>query len=145
MTHGNKGKIASAETRRKLSIAHKGQVSSQRIAYGQASLNHLYAGYQKRANRSKRDFDISIAQFKELIIKNCFYCGSSPNGMYYANKLTCYGGIKFNGLDRKNNSEGYTTRNVVPCCKICNYAKHTRNHHDFIEWIKIVHQHLEVK
>jgi hypothetical protein len=41
----------------------------------------------------------------------------------------------YNGLDRKNSQKGYTIRNVVPCCGVCNHAKHTMNYKDFIAWL----------
>jgi hypothetical protein len=36
----------------------------------------------------------------------------------------CEGDIGFNiGLDRKDNTVGYSYENVVPCCGICNSTK----------------------
>ena len=39
-----------------------------------------------------------------------------------------------NGLDRKDNSLGYTIYNVLPCCSFCNQAKMDANYEDFINW-----------
>ncbi len=50
--------------------------------------------------------DLAIARGDGL----CHYCGEPI-------KLTCY------GLDRKDNSRGYTLDNVVPSCFPCNASK----------------------
>lgn len=41
----------------------------------------------------------------------------------------------YNGIDRMDNSKGYVDGNVLPCCSICNHAKHVMNYDDFISWI----------
>jgi hypothetical protein len=52
-----------------------------------------------------------------------------------------YGNYTYNGLDRVNNSKGYTRTNVVPCCIICNNAKRTLSLSEFLEWIGQVYEH----
>jgi len=41
----------------------------------------------------------------------------------------------FNGIDRVNNSAGYTNHNTVPCCKTCNLAKRDSTVEEFENWI----------
>jgi hypothetical protein len=65
--------------------------------------------------------------------------------MYYANKATCNGGVKFNGIDRKNNAIGYIVGNVLPCCKLCNYAKRTMGYNEFLNWVNRVYKNMEGK
>lgn len=43
--------------------------------------------------------------------------------------------IVYNGLDRRDNAQGYTLENTVPCCKFCNFAKNVYSEEDFIGWI----------
>ena len=50
--------------------------------------------------------------------------------------------LKCNGIDRKDSEKGYTKDNSVPCCKYCNFAKHTMSEDDFYNWIKKVYEHL---
>jgi hypothetical protein len=48
----------------------------------------------------------------------------------------------WNGLDRVDNTLGYTEANVVPCCQICNIAKQRMSVDEFVTWISKVHQHM---
>jgi len=76
---------------------------SHRGSYG-------YATAVSIARRSKREWSITISEWKELRKLPCEYCGGprSENGV---------------GLDRKDNSKGYSIGNVAPCCPTCNYVK----------------------
>mgnify|MGYP001559832597 CR=1 len=43
------------------------------------------------------------------------------------------------GLDRLDNSIGYTVANVVPCCTDCNYTRgHTWSHQEYLELAPMV-------
>ena len=67
-------------------------------------------------------FDISEKAFTELISKECVYCGASSTN-------------KRNGLDRVDNSMGYTLENVVPCCFMCNQMKGKLSTEEFFDHI----------
>lgn len=41
----------------------------------------------------------------------------------------------YGGLDRRDNSVGYLSENVVPCCRWCNEAKKAKTETEFLEWI----------
>lgn len=43
--------------------------------------------------------------------------------------------VKYNGVDRKDNSIGYTIDNCVTACKLCNYAKKAMSYDNFIDWL----------
>jgi len=51
-------------------------------------------------------------------------------------KKTAVTGYLYNGVDRVDSNKDYTEDNVVSCCKICNYAKHTMGTYQFMDWIK---------
>lgn len=53
--------------------------------------------------------------------KPCHYCGCD---------------IETTGLDRKDNSKGYTPDNVVPCCRSCNERKGPKLYEEFLQEIK---------
>lgn len=77
--------------------------------------------------------------FEKITQENCHYCGKEPSQIkknYYNN-----GDHTYNGIDRIDNSKGYTEDNVVSCCSICNYAKKTATQSSFLEWIKKVYHH----
>lgn len=87
----------------------------------EASLNHIYSGYRYSAKRRRVRWAISKKKFREITSQNCDYCGTEPsNRSNYGGKSHTY---IYNGIDRKDNSRGYTPRNCVPCCGPCNQIK----------------------
>jgi hypothetical protein len=98
--------------------------------------NDIYRGYLKQAAKKKREFSLSIDDFYNLSQQNCHYCGQTPsNG---ANWRQCGDIFVYNGIDRVDNSKGYTKDNCVPCCKQCNRAKGTLNISEFACWIETI-------
>ena len=91
------------------------------MEYGKASLNGLYYEYIRSAKKRNYEFAITLIQFKELTSQNCHYCEKSPSKIYY--KKRCNGEYVYNGIDRKDNSKGYTLENCLPCCYACNTIK----------------------
>jgi hypothetical protein len=86
--------------------------------------------YTKRISEEKRGLEYSLTkeQYDELIYKACHLCGFK-NGVG-------------NGLDRQDNSVGYTYENVLPCCSTCNMMKSFYMKDEFIKHmskIKIVY------
>ena len=86
------------------------------------------------AIRNGREWNIPEEIAIELMLENCFYCGGEPEG-------NMKGKFRYNGLDRVDNSKGYTLDNVVPCCMHCNRAKRTRSLDEFLSWVERVYQH----
>lgn len=112
----------------------------KRMAYGESCFNIVYARYKSSATYRKRDFNLTKSQFKALICKPCVYCGQLPttvesHGGYH-------GKFVYNGLDRVDNSVGYSEDNVVPCCRTCNTAKRTMTVDEFKQWIDRVYKFL---
>ena len=60
------------------------------------------------AKHEGREWSISFEEYYQLLRQGCFYSGKS---------LSDETGI---GLDRIDNSKGYTLDNVLPCCGECN-------------------------
>jgi hypothetical protein len=103
-----------------------------------APLNVLYAMYRAAAHNAGRVFEIDKEDFRRLTSQNCYYCGAEPSRMKRSRNSAIY---FWNGLDRVDNSVGYVLANVVPCCKICNQAKHTLTQEVFLSWIDTLVQH----
>lgn len=85
-----------------------------------SAIKHILAGYRYRAANKAIPFTLDFLEFKELIQRDCIYCGSSPDNLYKGARGYR---MPYQGLDRLNNSEGYTLENVVPCCEKCNAIK----------------------
>lgn len=86
-----------------------------------------FQDYKQASKRRKLDFGLTFEQFLEITKNECFYCGRMELG--------------FSGIDRINNEQGYTNKNVVPCCRQCNYAKHAYTKEQFLEMCLAVCKH----
>jgi hypothetical protein len=105
----------------------------------------IYGNYMRAAKRRNYSFDISFDEFSSLITENCYYCGQEPNMTYKYGRTTKinqfieYDEFKYNGVDRIDNTKGYTDDNCVSCCKICNNSKSTLDLSEWKEWIEKVY------
>lgn len=104
-------------------------------------LTYLYGFYKNNAIKRNLYYRISLTHFEKLVKSNCYYCGLVPSNMFDG---TSYSG-KFlhNGVDRKNNFNGYDESNCVPCCKTCNIAKYTMSETEFYSWLSRITNFLK--
>jgi flagellar biosynthesis GTPase FlhF len=87
--------------------------------YGQTSIG-VYRYIVVRAKKWV-GIIITLEEFKKIISNPCVYCGENKNRR---------------GIDRIDNSKGYTVENSAPCCKVCNYMKRTMTVMEFLMHIK---------
>lgn len=80
-----------------------------------------YTSYSKRAKQKGLDFHILHEEFTDLVSKDCYICGKSTSTTHN------------NGIDRFDNTIGYISENVRPCCGECNYMKRDFTWNNFIE------------
>lgn len=106
---------------------------STKLPPGEASFNELFGRYKKQAQDRGHSFELTKEQFREHTVSLCFYCGSLPTNRVTNSKDNHY---FYNGVDRKDNSVGYTKTNTVPCCTICNRAKRDLPYGEFCSWIE---------
>ena len=88
---------------------------------GVAHINGLFKTYADSAKNRCLSFELTKEEFVSLISKSCFYCNEPPSERWHEARGN--GHMLSNGLDRIDSSKGYTTNNVVPCCKECNNKK----------------------
>jgi hypothetical protein len=86
----------------------------------------VFAMYEYRARQRKLLFLLTLDQFSKLVQKCCAYCGEceSPRG-----------------IDRIENSKGYTTDNSLPCCGPCNFLKRTMGQREFLALVHKIAEH----
>lgn len=98
------------------SEAHK------RLKLGSATLSVIYSDYRRGAKGRGLVFSLTKDQFLYICKQPCHYCGIEPQPKGYP---YCSDGATFccNGIDRKDNSVGYTVDNCLPCCKLDNRGK----------------------
>ena len=109
--------------------------------YGWSAFMQVYSGYKGNAKHGRsgvREFLLSKEDAMKLFKGNCFYCGVIPSKVR-SNKRY-YGEFVYNGIDRKDNTKGYTVENCVPCCEFCNMTKNDTPFEDFIVWIRKVNE-----
>jgi len=98
---------------------------------GEAGFKQLLLSYKKSARKRNLQFDLSDEEFKNLVTQNCCYCGSVPSSI--AKNISKYSIFVYSGIDRIDNSKGYSIENSVPCCKMCNEMKRALKKDEFIE------------
>lgn len=107
--------------------------SKLRLQSGEAMRNYVFKGYENGAKLRGLEFDLSKEQASALFAANCHYCGERPSQV--ASKPTAHGEFIYNGIDRKDNSLGYSASNCVTCCSVCNVRKGADHYDQFIRWI----------
>lgn len=95
----------------------------------------FHENYRKPALARGLVFELTEEEFESIATQCCFYCGIHP----YRKQISKAGEIfLYNGIDRRNNAEGYTQKNSVPCCRPCNVGKNNGTEKDYIERCKRV-------
>ena len=85
-----------------------------------------YGRYKHRAATKGHSFELTLEQFLLLLNQSCHYCNAAPPG----------------GIDRKDNFQGYTLTNSLPCCKRCNLAKNDMDYEEFLNHIRSIYTWL---
>ena len=87
-----------------------------------ACITDILTTYKFNAISRGYVFNLSREQFESLLYEECYYCGV----VGYNRRISKAGiELRYNGIDRIDNSKGYIMDNVVTCCKRCNRAKDT--------------------
>lgn len=99
-----------------------------------------------RSKKNNISYDLTIKEFSEITSKNCYYCNVKPK-IYSLSKRRKYRNnepLSVNGIDRVDNTKGYTKSNCVPCCESCNKMKTDSTLEEFLNKIKIIYKHLNL-
>jgi hypothetical protein len=96
--------------------------------------NWLFHQYKRKAIQRSYRWALSLKTFTRLIHSPCHYCK--------ADGTNHYGNLRYNGVDRKENTQGYLPANVVPCCGRCNRMKGTLSYSEFLQHVKRISRFL---
>jgi len=103
-------------------------------------VNTVLSIYKSNANKRGIPFELSYSNFERLITSECVFCGS-----YRENVLIKegYENFPYTGIDRIDNTAGYTFENSVSCCRWCNRAKNNHSLEYFIKQCLAVANRIE--
>lgn len=87
-------------------------------------------------------WSLTLTEFKTLVTAPCWYCGKPPD-QEFKSTLMRRQAIKRNGIDRVDNTIGYTLANCVSCCTTCNREKGSQTKTQFIENTRRRFEHLK--
>ena len=87
------------------------------------NLKICYGNYRRSASDKNLDFQLSQEDYEKIVCGSCYYCG------IIADK-------GFNGIDRKDQTQGYVIENCVNCCQMCNYMKGSLSDIVFIKMVE---------
>lgn len=95
------------------------------------------------AAAAMREFSIDLEWFAIQCHMPCHYCGRIDVNKISVKSRSAKGGyivkdFRYNGIDRKDNSIGYTKENCVPCCVVCNRGKNSMSEEDWEEYLNTV-------
>ena len=93
------------------------------------SKQYHYTIYKTHAHERNLCFELKTDDYLAIILQKCNYC----NGM---------NDVGFNGVDRKNNTIGYTLENSVSCCSVCNFMKKITHSDIFIKRAMHIAQYI---
>lgn len=120
----------------KFSITRRGPVFKDdmqtRIQKYERTLKRRYARAKHRAKKAKRAFTLTFAQYESLLIDDmCTYCGG---------RLDKTG----SSLDRINSRYGYTKKNSVACCGVCNMMKSNLTMEQFFKQVQRIIKYVKL-
>ncbi len=99
-----------------------------------AGARQIWGWYRNKAKQKKRAFDLSVDDVIRLSSSPCVYCGCPPSNI--ARNDSIYGRMAYSGIDRCDNSQGYTLINSLPCCGTCNSMKKTMSQDEFFAHLR---------
>lgn len=100
--------------------------------------NKIFRSYKNNAAKRKLYFSLTFTHFKNLVDSSCHYCGRT--GVDLAKDAK--GNLRYNGIDRVENSLGYALGNVVPCCGPCNRLKMNTSYEDFLGLVIMIYNNI---
>jgi len=137
-------KLRSGNTR-SCGCLHKERMSeSHKLPSGEAAFNRILNCIKRNAKSRGYKWQLTKEQVQTSIQQPCYYCGAEPNQGSNLSSI-CNGVYLYNGIDRVDNSKGYTFNNIVPCCGICNKAKNSQTVEQFKAWIHAVNERFLVR
>jgi hypothetical protein len=107
----------------------------------ETQIKRVFYNYCKNAKLRNLEFALTIEDFYALSQKPCYYCGTEKSNCSSTTSVK----FLYNGLDRVDNSIGYTLDNCVSCCRQCNCSKLAYSEQQFRDWIGTAYRYQNLK
>jgi hypothetical protein len=104
-------------------VSENTKINKEDTSKYRKTINSVYHAYKQSARRRNLIFELTKQDFKNFWGKPCFYSGEP---------------VEKAGLDRIDNSKGYTINNVVSCNKDVNKMKRNLSKEYFLKLCKMV-------
>lgn len=98
---------------------------------GNPAINSIIAQYRAAARKRSLEWSLTHQLATKLLTQHCFWCGSPPSRPVHSRSHSAVVG----GIDRRDNTLGYTEQNAVASCKICNIAKASLTENEWTKWL----------
>lgn len=105
------------------------------------AMRRIFSRYRLHARHRNIPWQLSEDTFRRVTSSPCFYTGRPPAYVSTADSGEVY---LYNGIDRLDNSCGYTVENCVPCCGVVNMMKKSMPYSEFLQLCKEIAAHSEV-
>jgi hypothetical protein len=105
----------------------------------------VFSNYRSKCKSKSWSFDLSFDQFKDLVTKECWYCGLPPNNCR-SDRIgdKSFSRKALSGIDRIDSDKGYLISNCRSCCEDCNLAKRRLSEDNFLSLVKRIYErHLD--
>lgn len=109
---------------------------------GSAARNQALRACKRAARERSYEWRLTDEQVFTLFVQPCHYCGAIASN--HSQHPDANGSFRYNGIDRVDNSLGYTPENCVACCKHCNVAKRSMSVLEFRMWIAQCYAHMKL-
>ena len=101
---------------------------------GGAAASKILKTYKEGAKNRNLDWALTDEEFFVLTNSSCHYCGDPPSNISKS-KSQYLPDFQYSGIDRVDNTRGYTPDNVVPSCRVCNAMKEKLSQKEFLNHI----------
>lgn len=112
-----------------------------------AAKKAIIKNYKGAAKRRDYEWTLTFDEAVNFITNNCFYCGVEPSTTFWhrgakESSLQRSRPYLYNGIDRVENTIGYTRENCVSCCSICNNSKACLSVEEWTVWIQRIYKKM---
>lgn len=113
-----------------------GSVNGRKNIKPSTFINRYYKIYVYQAKRKGISWNLTIKEFTNYILQDCYLCGQSPEPKSLCRAKYYKEDTSYNGIDRLDSSKGYSLENCRPCCSRCNKLKLDLSLKEFLLHIK---------